>query len=438
MIDKVTNQASRLEIFAWAMFDFANSSYSTVVATTIFSAYFIQVIAGNLETTHHGAGTLLLTCAITISSLLIVFSAPIIGAIADARACKKRFLVKTTFICIGSTICLALVKPGEINLAVFLLILANFAFGTGENLIAAFLPEIANRNEMGRVSAFGWTLGYTGGLLVLLACFIYVSAAEKAGQSQIQYVPITLFITALFFALGSSITFLILKERAVADTTLTNKSVIKAALARLSSTFNHAKHYKDLFMFLIILFFYSSGIAPSILLASVYAQKVIGFTTHDCIIMIFVVNIIAAGGAYIFGYIQDKLGSVPTLRIALFIWILATVIAYLSETRFIFWIACILVGLALGSSQSVGRALVGQFSPENKSAEFFGLWGLVVKLATATGPLIFGLVTYLSQNNYRLAILSSTVFFIIAIILLSLIDEKRGRAAALQEIKYVL
>ncbi len=416
--------ASKGEILSWAMFDFANSSYSTCVNTAIFSAYFVKTVAGNGD-----FATLLLTISISVSSLLIVLTAPVIGAMADINAAKKKYLLITTGVCILCTALLATVGPGALWWGFALLVVANTMYGSGEDLIASFLPEIATKEQMGRVSAFGWTIGYIGGLSVLGLCLWCVSSAQKQGLGAEVYVPWTMLITAVSFALGSLPTFLFLKERAEPAVSEA-KNLIAGSFHRLAETVSDARRYQDLFRFLISLFLFSCGTTTVVTLASVYASEVMGFSTSDNILLVLVVNITAAVGAYAFGYVQDKFGSVRTLAITLVLWGAATVLAYFATTRPVFWVVANLVGLAMGSSQSAGRALVGQLSPEGRSAEFFGLWGLVVKLATAVGPLTFGLVQMGLGKNYRGAILSTTIYFVLGLIGLFTVNEKRGRAAA--------
>jgi UMF1 family MFS transporter len=175
---------------------------------------------------------------------------------------------------------------------------------------------------------------------------------------------------------------------------------------------------------------YYCGINTVVVLAVIYAQEAMGFTMQENIILIMVVNVTAAVGALLFGLAQDRLGSVRTLAVTLMLWITALVLAYFIESRAGFWVVANLVGLALGSSQSAGRALVGQFSPPARAAEFFGLWGLAGKLAAVIGPLVYGLVTFLTHGNHRQALLSTTAFFIAGLLLLFTVNERRGRAAA--------
>jgi UMF1 family MFS transporter len=155
-----------------------------------------------------------------------------------------------------------------------------------------------------------------------------------------------------------------------------------------------------------------------------------GFTTNDNIILILVVNITAAIGAFVFGLVEDRIGSKNTLIVTLLIWSAATTMAFFVEQRFWFWAVANLVGIAMGSSQSAGRAIVGLFSPPQRSGEFFGLWGLATKLAAIIGPVSYGIITHLTHGQHRLALLSTTLFFVAGLLLLTTVNEKRGREAA--------
>ena len=411
------------EKFAWAMFDFANSGYTTVVLTAIYSTFFVGVIAKELD---EGTGTLLWTITIAIANGLVLFSSPLIGAITDFSRNKKRFLLITTVGCVIFTALLYLTGPGDIPLAICLVILSSVMFFSGENIIAAFLPEISKPDDMGKLSGYGWTLGYIGGLLVLGLCLFYVNWAQANQQTAEQFVPMTMVIVAACFAIASIPTFIWLKERGAQQIKPPNQSYTAIGFSRLKDTWQHAHKYQDLFRFLITLMIYHCGINTVVVLAAVYAQEVMDFQTQDTIMLILVVNITAAIGAFVFGFVQDKFGSINTLRITLFIWITATILAFFTETVDMFWVVANLVGIALGASQSAGRALVGMFSPPERNGEFFGLWGLATKLAAIIGPLSYGLITYITQGDHRLALLSTTLYFIIGIVLLYTVNEKRG------------
>jgi MFS transporter, UMF1 family len=421
----------RRELFAWAMYDFANSGYTTVVLTTIFNAYFVGVVVGKAAGFPEGAGTLLWTVAVSIPNALVLVSAPLLGAVADHYAAKKRFLLVTTIGCILGTALLALAGPGDVWLAVALVVLSNLTFATGENLISAFLPEISDQGAMGRISAFGWAVGYLGGMTVLGVCLAYVSWAQRHGFDATQYVPVTMLIVAGTFALTATPTFLWLKERAVRAPSSRGRHSLTIGFHRLRQTLADGARFRDLFRFLMALTVYYCGINTVIVLAAVFAQEVMGFRTSDIIVLVMVVNVTAAVGAFLFGRVQDRLGSLPTLAITLLIWIGACGLAFWTDSRAGFWIVANLVGIALGSSQASGRALVGQLAPPGRAAEFFGLWGLAGKLAAIVGPLSYGLITYLTAGNHRLAMLSTGFFFVVGLVMLATVDERRGRAAAM-------
>ena len=405
------------------MYDFANSGYTTVVITAVFNAYFVAEVAGNAAW-----ATLAWTCALAVSYGAIIVTAPIIGAYADAHANKKKLLAITTAGCVLCTAALALVGPGEIALAVVLIVLSNYFFGTGENVVAAFLPEIAAEESMGKVSGWGWALGYCGGLVALGLCLAYVGSAQARDLPASHFVPVAMLITAALFAAASAPTFLFLRERAIA--THANGGARAAAL-RLKETLRDAGRYRDMSRFLVCVVFYQAGIQAVVVLAAIYAQQVMGFTTRDTIGLILVVNVTAAIGAFAFGHVQDRLGHVPTLALTLVGWIAAVVLAYFAHGAALFWVAANFVGVCLGSSQSAGRALVGYLSPPSRAAEFFGLWGLAVKLSAVLGPITYGLVTWVSNGDHRLAILLTGAYFVIGLVLLAGVNVQRGRLAAL-------
>lgn len=415
---------SRREVISWAMYDFANSGYTTVVITAIFSAYFVGVVAGNAPW-----ATFAWTAALAVSYALIMLTAPVVGAYADAHAAKKRLLLLTTAGCVVFTAGLALVGRGELALGVALVILSNYFFGSGENLIAAFLPEIARGEAMGKVSGWGWSLGYCGGLTALGLCLAYVTHAQARGATADEFVPVTMLITAALFAIASLPTFIFLRERA--QPVVGARDILKSAFARVADTLGHARRHTDLWRFLLCVVFYQAGIQTVVAIAAVYAQEVMGFTTRDTIFLILVVNVTAAAGAFAFGHVQDRIGHVRTLALTMIGWLTAVVLAWLAETATMFWIVANLVGVCMGSSQSAGRALVGYLSPPTRTAEFFGLWGLAVKLSAILGPLTYGLVTWITLGNHRFAMLVTGLFFVAGLAILAGLDVARGRRAAL-------
>ncbi len=413
------------EVWAWAMFDFANSGYTTVVITAVFNAYFVAVVAGNQTW-----ATFAWTAALAVSYAAIMVTGPALGAYADLHAAKKRLLLGTTIGCVVFTAALAFAGEDTLWLGVVLIILSNFFFGAGENLIAAFLPELARGRSLGKVSGWGWGLGYIGGLVSLGCSLAYVSFAQARGDPAVAFVPVTMLITAGLFALASLPTFLLLQERATPQTGIVPGHPWRESFSRLAQTVHHARRYRDLWRFLVCLVLYQAGVQTVIALAAVYAQQAMGFDTQQTLTLILVVNVTAAAGALGFGQVQDRIGHVPTIALTLAGWILVVILAWSSTGPAMFWAAANLAGLCLGSSQSAGRALVGYLSPAPRRAEFFGLWGLAVKLSSILGPITYGVVTWISGGDHRLAMLITSVYFVTGLAVLRAVDVRRGRRAA--------
>ncbi len=423
--------AGKLEIAAWAFYDFANSGYTTVVLTTIYSAFFVGVVAADRASASPGMATLLWTLGIGLSNLVVLVAGPIVGALADYHASKKRFLALTTLACIAGTAGLALAGPGEVALALAMLVLSATAFSLGENLIAAFLPEIAPPERMGRISGYGWALGYFGGILTLGCCLAWIQYAAGAGQPAAQYIPYTLLITAVIFALTASPTFLFLRERAVPRPLPPGSGWITASFRQTMETLGHTRRLPDLFRFLACIALFQAGVSTVVVIAAIFAQEVFGFDSTQLIVLIMVVNLTAALGAFGFGHAQDRFGSVPTLAAGLLVWIAAIGLATAASEPLHIWVCANLIGLAMGATQAGGRALVGNLTPESRNGEVFGLWGMANRAAAIIGPIAYGLVNHWWSGDHRVSLLAPLAFFIAGLLLLGTVREKRGRQAAL-------
>jgi UMF1 family MFS transporter len=234
-----------------------------------------------------------------------------------------------------------------------------------------------------------------------------------------------MLITAAFFAVAAAPTFLFLKERAVPQGKFANP------WARVRQTLAHARDFRDLRRFLLCVLFYQAGITAVVSLAAIYAEQAMKFTMQQTIVLILVVNVTAALGAFGFGYLQDAIGHVRAVALTLAGWIAMVVIAGFSQSSDSFWVAANLAGLCMGSAQAAGRAIVGYLAPPARLAEFFGLWGLAMKAASIFGPLTYGAVTWMFAGNHRLAIFATGIYFVAGLLLLAGIDVERGRRAAL-------
>ncbi len=402
------------------MFDFANSSYTTVVVTVAFSVFFTRLVATGPEAdAWWGRG-------IFISNLIVVLLSPIVGAMADESGRKKLFLFGTYLMCVAGTAALGFVGPGAIALGLVLFVVSNVAFSFGENLVAAFLPEISTPSTVGRISGFGWGLGYFGGLASLL-----LIKPKIDGGFTLENLPNLRMVwplTALFFLIAALPTFMFLRERAPRR----SEPLLfyaRQGFGRLVTTVRSIRHFRELAKFLSVFFVYSAGLSSIIAFVGVYAERTVGFTASELIFLFLVVQVSSAAGAFAFGAIQDRMGARRTIQVSLLLWIATCLATYLTSSKLAFWVIALTAGLGIGSLQSASRALVGLFAPVGKSGEFFAFWGLAGKGAYAFGPLVFGLVSSASGSQ-RVAILWTGAFFVVGLLGMFLIDERRGLAAA--------
>ena len=416
------------EVFGWAMYDFANSGYTTVVITAVFAAYFVGGIAKGADW-----ATFAWTAALSLSYGIVMLTMPSLGAYADLRAAKKKLLVIFTVGCVLSTAALAFAGPGSVALAFVLIVVSNTFFSYGESMTAAFLPELAKPEGMGKVSGWGWSFGYFGGMLALGICLGYVIWAGRQGIPADRFVPVAMLITAAIYGAAAMVTFMLLKERAVANTNASTQGGLKSSLVQLKKTFKDARRYPDFMWLLLCAVFYQGGVAVAITLAAIYAEQVIGFVQQETMVLIFVLNFAAAAGAFGLGYLQDRIGHRQALSLTLIGWIATCIIAALTTSKGMFWYAAALAGLCMGSSQSAGRAMAGMLAPPRQAAEFFGLWTFATRLASIIGPLSYGAITWMTGGNQRISIASTAVLFGIGLVVLQYIDMGRGRAAAAEQ-----
>jgi len=415
----------RKEVFAWAMYDFANSGYTTVVLTAVFNAYFVNVVARNAPW-----ATLAWTLALSVSYALGMLVMPALGAYADLRARKKLLMGLVTIGCIIGTAALALAGPGDLALAVAAIIVSNICFAAGVTLNSAFLPELSRPDALGKVSGWGWSLGYLGGLTSLAFGLAYVLWAQGRGLPATHYVPVTMLITAALFALAVIPTFTTLRERAVPLGQGTVRTVLRDSTQRLWHTLANIGEFRDFGWLSLCGLLYQGGLSVVIALAAIYAQQVMNFETAQTMTLILAVNITAALGAFLFGYVQDAIGHKRALGLTIIGWIVMVLIAGLSSGVLWFWVAANIAGLCMGSSQSAGRAMVGVFAPEHRRAEFYSLWNVALWLSAVIGPLTYGLVTWLTDNNHRLAMLTTGLYFVFSLLMLARVDVERGKRAA--------
>lgn len=421
------------------MFDFANQAYTLLIITVIFPVLFTTVIVGDSGDDYR-LGNLLWSVALGLSYFMVVLSGPVFGAIMDYSALKKRFLFLSYVLTIVATTLLYFVEPGMIVLGVTLIIISNFAYATGESFIAAFLTSLGPPKDLGKISGFGWALGYIGGLFSAGFVIVYLGDATAENFDRIRWVGP---FAAIFFMLAAIPTFLWLKEPGQRRQLPKGESLVSMGFTRLGRTIREVRQYWDLAVFLVSVFFAMAGIYIVISFAFIYGDQIVKWNESVRILMFIIVQVTAAVGAIVFGYIQDRIGAKLTYNLTLGLWFFAvlgiwgvtdltvwlnSVFSTDFEAQYIFLYIGVLAGLSLGSSQSASRALVGMFSPEEKSAEFFGFWGLSNKLAGVFG--IIGLGLLQAQFGLQASVLFCAALFLFGIIVNIFVDEDRGRRVA--------
>ncbi len=421
------------------MFDFANQSYTLLIITVIFPVLFTTVIVGDAGDNYR-LGNLLWSVALAVSYFMVVLSGPVFGAIMDYSALKKKFLFYSYIATILSSTLLYFVEPGLVVLGVILIIISNFAYSIGENFIASFLPSLGPPDDLGKISGFGWALGYIGGLASAGFVILYLGDPSAENFDRIRWVGPW---AALFFMMAAIPTFAWVREPGARKELPEGETFISIGFKRLGDTMKEIREFRDLGIFLISVFFAMAGIYIVITFAFIYGDQVVQWDESVRVLMFVVVQITAAIGAFTFGFLQDRIGAKRTYNITLILWFLAVlgiwavtdITAWLNsvldaefEAQYIFLYIGIIAGLSLGSSQSASRALVGLFSPEQKSAEFFGFWGLSNKVAGVFG--IIGLGLLQAEFGLQQSVLFCAALFLIAVAVSLFVDQKRGEEAA--------
>jgi len=411
------------ELWAWCLYDFANSSFTTLIITVAFSVYFVQVVARDL-----GGATAerLWFWGYALSMLAVALLSPPLGALADARAIKKPLLIVSTVICVVCTALLFFVERGDVWLGLLLLALANIAFELGFLFCSAFLVEITTPATMGRISGYGWGLGYAGGLLSLALAYPFIAggfAEENLARYRTSFV-----VTGGFFLVASLPTLLWLRERARPQPS-NGGSAWRDIFGRLADTAKSISRFRDLSRFLVAYLIYTDAINTVIVASAIFANKVLDFSPGDLIIYFLITQITAGLGSVGFGLLADRIGSARTISVTLIIWIAVVAAAAAVQTREQFYAIGLVAGAVLGANQATSRALIGRFVPVGKQGELFGFFTVTGKFAAVIGPIVYGEVTAWTGSQ-RWAVLSMALFFLIGLTLFRQVDEQRGLEAA--------
>jgi UMF1 family MFS transporter len=389
---------NKKHIISWTLFDFANSSYSAVIAAVVFPVYYVNVIVGN-ET---GRGDLWWGRAISVSMAVVALSSPFLGGIADFGGLRKRFLFFYTALSVLAVASLSILGKGMIIEGFLLIAIANFGMEGGLVFYNSFLPRIAPRDYQGRVSAWGFMVGYAGSIISLLFALPLI---------QNGYFKAAWFMIAVFFAVCSIPAFLFLPKDTKEEYTLMHSAMrgLRLTLTTLREIARRKEPGKFLFSYLL----YEDGVSTVIVFSSIFAATTLGFQPRELIFLYLAVQ----ATALFMAKPIDLWGPKKVIMMSLVLWTSVAVTAFFVQTKNHFWVIATCAGLGLGTVQAASRAFYTQFIPEGKEAEYFGLYSLAGKSSAVIGPIIFGQIstTYGSQ---RPAILSVAAFFLIGLIIL--------------------
>ena len=410
----------RKEIWSWCFYDFGNSAFTTLVITFIYSTYFTKAIAEN-----EIDGTYLWSQAIAITAVIVSLLSPILGAIADKGGYRKIFLTLTTYMSIGATALLFFPIKGQILFALILVVIANVNFELGGVFYNAYLPEIVSRKKIGRISGIGWGAGYLGGLLAMLVAMVgFVSPDVPWFGLDIdtgEHIRATNVLVAAWFFIFTLPAILYLKEKKVESANRIGIVVLNSIQA-LKKTFQEIKSYKNTVRFLISRLIYNDGLVTIFAFGAIYASGTFAFTFNEIMIFGIVLNIAAGSGAFLMGYIDDVIGGKLTIQISLIGLMIAVLLAVFANSKLLFWVSGIIVGLFAGPNQSASRSLMGRLTPPDKINEFYGFFAFSGKLTSFLGPMLLGIFTkYFSSQRYGVAVVF--IFFFVGFLLMRNVNE---------------
>lgn len=396
------DSVKRRQIISWCLFDFANSSFSAVIAAVVFPVYYVSVIVGNGA----GLGDLWWGRAISASMALVALTSPFIGGIADYSGKRKRLLVFYTLMCVVSVSCFSLLKKGMVLEGFFLVLAANVGMEGGLVFYNSFLPEIAERERQGRVSAWGFATGYAGSVLSLL---IALPLLKEGRYNE------TWIMVSCFFLVFSMPAFLFLPgdRNAGAGLMVSALRGWKYSLGTLRSITRE----KEVRRFLAAYLIYEDGVNTVIVFSSIFAASTLGFGTTELIGLYLTVQCTALAGAFAMAKPIDVLGPKKIVTLSLVMWSVVATVAYFIHMKGHFWILASLAGLGLGTVQAASRAFYAQFIPEGKESEYFGVYSLVGKSSAVAGPIVFGYISS-TFGSQRPAILAVSIFFITGLLIL--------------------
>ena len=400
---------NKKEVISWSLYDFANQPFTTIIVTFVYGAFFTSVIASDENT-----GTLFWTWGIASTAIIVSILSPILGALADKGGYRKFFLILFTWICAIFSILLYFPQSGDVFFALSLFVIANISFELGSVFCNSYLQDLSEDSNIGKISGFAWGLGFVGGLLALFISF----SLFELNSVGIRGINILVGVWFLIFSIP---TFLFVKDRK--KDKLTKKHFVDS-FDSIKTTFKEVVKYKIIMKFLIARLFFNDGLITIFSLGGIYAVDTLDFTFDEVMMLGIVLNISAAIGSFVFGYLEDKIGVKKVINISLVVLVFSTLLAFIAPyfkfQKEIFWIAGVLIGLMVGPNQSCSRSLMAKLTPKEKQNEFFGFFALTGKATSFLGPVLFGIITF--NFSQQVALWVVIFLFLIGLILFNKIN----------------
>jgi UMF1 family MFS transporter len=410
------------QVFAWALYDWANSAFATTVMAGFFPVFFQKFWSTGVAAT---ATTSRLGYANALAGLVIAILAPILGAIADRGGRRKQFLFAWTLLGVGATGALYFVGQGEWPWAAALFVLGTLGFNGGIVFSDALLLDVSKPTEYDRVSAFGYALGYLGGGLLFLLNVLMVQKPEWFGLADAGQAVRASFVTVAIWWLLFSIPLMRRVVEHQAGPRLGVGAAISVGFRELASTISHVRQYRTVVIFLLAYWFYIDGVNTIIKMAVDYGLS-LGLDSGSLLLALLITQFVGFPAALLFGWLGGRIGPLRGILIGLAVYAGITVYAYFLDSEAEFYALAIVVGLVQGGVQSLSRSLFGRLVPEGKNAEFFGFYNMMGKFATVLGPLLIAIVAA-ATNDARASIVSLILLFVIGGALLMRVPAHTGR-----------
>ena len=418
---------SRPELRAWAMYDWANSGFQSTVITAVFPPFFASVAAAGLPA---NVATARFAWATTIAVTLTALVGPVLGALADYRAMKKRLLAICMSIGVIATSLMTTIDRGEWQYAAVIFIIANVAVATSFVFYDSLLPHIAAPHEIDRVSTAGYAIGYIGGGILLLINLAWILAPATFGLPDTVAAIKLSFASVAVWWLLFSIPLLrrVPEPPPTPDVSRGHRNTVALAFIHVWETFRELRGYRQAFLMLVAFLLYNDDIQTMIRMASIYGAEV-GIDQNAQIAAFVVVQFVGVPCSFLFGALAGRIGAKAAIYLALAVYVGISVLAYFMTSTWHFFALAFLVGTVQGGSQALSRSLFARMIPKQKSSEYFGFFSVFEKFAGIAGPAMFAASVTLFDSS-RAAILSIIIFFVLGGLVLTRVDVAKGEAQA--------